>query len=244
MSRQRLRFLDDALGVVLDEAQSAISSSTASSSAAVAPTAPERGSGAGGGRDSAGGALGSSGGGNHSSARAAEEDEPARLAQDLRMFTQSAAAAIDGVPDEAEAAALRARLADFAITLMGGCLAASTAAGSRDAGPTAAGGGPPSLASLLHPAVLRDVAAGQLQALPALGIGTCDALTARLAALQGAEEEEGQGDAASLGAAVAVTAAYCAPEGRLLQKPAGADAQLSLALATAEVRSCISTVSC
>lgn len=157
------------------------------------------------------------------------------LAADLQQFTHRMGEAVSRATDASEVGAFQHRVAEFAVTLLGHCLLLSAATASRSTAPTATEAALASLATLLGPQLLLDVAAGQLAALPAVGLTDAAEILALPAAPDAAGREN---HAVSVGRALAALAAFCLPEGNFLQKPSGADEQLMLAIQGAEVSTC------
>lgn len=212
--RQRQRFLGDALGVVTDEAQSAMAAGAAGS--------PSGGSPVSSGPSAAGG----------SGAEARD------LAADLQQFTQQMGAAAGRMGNGSEARASDAdaaqrSVAAFAVATLGCCLLRSSAQASRDAAPAAAAAAPLTLADLLWPCQLRDIAAGQLAALPAACVSNAAAFQQLLRASE--DMEFAAEDAMAAGGSLVLFAAFCLPEGCGIHCPAEPDEQLALALHCAEV---------
>lgn len=128
---------------------------------------------------------------------------------------------------------IRQRVTEFAVTLLGHCLLLSAAKASRSTAPSVKEAAPASLADLLWPQLLLDVATGQLLAFSAIGVMDAAEISALAAAPNGAGHEQ---HAVSIGGALTALAALCLlPEAGNLQKPAGADDQLVLAMQGAEV---------
>lgn len=210
-TQQKRQFFTDALAVVEDEAWSALDG--------VASAARSNSSNA------------SSGAGSRQAQPEGSSVTPS-LAADLQHFTQRMGEAVSHTADASEAGVLQHRVAEFAVTLLGHCLLLSTATASRSTAPMATEAAPASLAALLRPQLLLDVAASQLQVLSAFGIPDVAMILALPAAPDAADREK---QAVSVGSALAALAALCLPEGSNLHKPSGADEQLMLAMQGAEV---------
>ena len=205
------------LGSVLGEVQSAIGSML---TAGAASLAADRSSG-----------IDSSQSADH--AAVAEQN---RLAVDLRGFACHMGALAGTLADASEAEAIRHGSMAFRMSVLGDCLQRSTAQASRDTGPAASAAAVLTLADLLRPPLLLEVATGQLTELSASDCSNIMVHAGGQQPLQSPEAvEPSTRDATVIGCSLAVLHVLSLPAGQGSCSPAGADERMAIALQGAQV---------
>lgn len=205
------------LGSVFGEAQSATASMLRATAASVAA---DRSSGA----DS-----------SQSPADTNDANEKG-LAVDLRDFACHMGAIAGTLADASEAAAVRHGSIAFRMSVLGDCLLRSTAQASRDAGPAASAAAAVTLADLLQPPLLQQVATSQLTELSASDCSNIMVHTGSQQPLQSPEAVQPcTTDATAIGCSLAVFAVLSLPEGQGSCGPAGAGERMAIALQSAQV---------
>ena len=217
--RQRLRIARSVLGSVLGEAQSAIASMLP---VAATSTAADRSSSSG---------IDSGQSPNH-----AATAEQTNLAVDLRNFASHMGAIAGTLADASEAEVVRHGSMAFRMSVLGDCLLRSTAQASRSTGPAASAATALTLADLLRPPLLLEIATGQLT-----GLSACDCRKIMIHAgsqqpLEAAEAVEAcTTGATAIGCSLAVLHVLSLQEGQGGCSPPGADEQMAIALQGAQV---------
>ena len=221
--RQRLRIAGSVLGSVLGEAQSAIASML---TAATMSVAADRSSG-----------IDSS-----QSPDQAATAEQTRLAVDLRDFAYHMGAIAGTLADASEAEAVRHGRMAFRMSILGDCLLRSTVQASRNTGPATSAATALTLADLLRPPLLLEVATGQLTELSASDCSKVMMHAGSQQPLQASEALEAcTTDATAIGCSLAVLHVLSLPEGQAGCSPAGADERMAIALQGAQVCLWLST---
>jgi hypothetical protein len=205
------------LGNVLGEAQSAIASMLTAVAMSTA-------------------ANPSSGSDSSQSSDHAANAEQNRLAVDLRDFACHMGAIAGSLADASEAEAVRHGSMAFRMSIVGDCLLRSTAQASRDTGPAASAAAAVTLADLLRPPLLLEVATGQLTGLSASDCSNIMVHAGGQQPLQAAEAvEPGTRDATVIGCSLAVLHVLSLPAGQGSCSPAAADERMAIALQGAQV---------
>jgi hypothetical protein len=205
------------LGSVLGEAQSAVASMLTAASTSMA-------------------ADRSSGANSSQSPDSAANAKQQSLAVDLRDFACHMGSIAGTLADASEAEAVRHGSMAFRMSILGDCLLWSTAQASRDTGPAASAAAVLTLADLLRPPLLLEVATGQLTELSASDCSNIMVHAGGQQLLQSPEAVEPcTTDATAIGCSLAVFAVLSHPEGHDGCSPAGADERMAIALQGAQV---------